>query len=464
MLKRFLAVLGMFLSLFALVACTENEPISNDSAISTPTMFITDPVSAEIVTPTPNLSASHQIIFAMYIYGPEQENQEKINRLLIEKGYDCTVKFVGMGVPVNQGMYECVESWERNGNKPDIFSAGVWSSGMEAKAFAEKQFVPLNGFLESEDGQRLYSYYCRGDWDEVTSADGIIYTLPRQRYRTTEYSNFNKATWLTINNRYLEYFTDFDGTYLSLRHIYDEIKDDDLVIELANADDSLLFGMMGYQTYYGYPYDSATHCFVNPASDECFKCTLEQLWEDINNGITDVAGIIGPKPEQLLACVHEGPMQPKEGYSEILMTEDAYHFNVRMCYGVSKDSEQKELAMHVLAALFSDPEIARLLIPQFSDFALLDEERIELTKKCKAMDFARFETSYTPEEEYRMVQYSCNFESRMLATNKTTHELMINEEFRPQDIFEIYTSDEYHKILSELNHMMELHLSEYEGG
>ena len=41
---------------------------------------------------------------------------------------------------------------------------------------------------------------------------------------------------------------------------------------------------------------------------------------------------------------------------------------------------------------------------------------------------------------------------------------MINEEFRPQDIFEIYTSDEYHKILSELNHMMELHLSEFEGG
>ena len=103
--------------------------------IPTPTVAPTaapSPTQVVTATPTPTpmvYPANNHITWArpFYGYAPNAEEQLEINRLLYEKGLDCAVDFVNMGVLTEEENNVWLEHQLAAGTVPDILFSGVWT-------------------------------------------------------------------------------------------------------------------------------------------------------------------------------------------------------------------------------------------------------------------------------------------------------------------------------------------------
>lgn len=462
-------VIGLiFVVLFGIcfVACSkQNKQLpENDSDGCSVAPTLTANVSGELptqmITPSPVLSpteeAHHQITWGVYFWNrPKEESWNEINRLLMEKGYDCSIRFILEGVAIESELEEWVHDTEETYGSLDIFSCGVWNSLSEGNTFAKNHFMPLNEYLKTEDGMKIWNNYCQGAWDQVTDKDGIIYTVPRASSKTANYKNFNRGIYLSVQRKYEDYFAEFDGTYIKLREIYESIGDASLRIVMQNTNDNTLYGMMGYQDYYGIPYDPLNHCFVDMTQSTIAKDTISLVTQDILcDEKLEVWDLSTTPDSNVLAYIHTGIQSDTEERKEFCMAKDPYIVNYRMCYGVSKNSEQKQLALKILSVCFSDPEIMMLMQPDTADVEYA-EERLALMKDEHAEDFCRFESCIGPESEKALLKYSNLFGWSVL-----NHEtLAYNRNFTPEEFLEKLETEEYHAIIEELNCEMKEHLA-----
>lgn len=463
-MKRGICIIAVLLLLIALTACDSGQPAGNgtDAGVTaqpsepakktvldmlldgrprpeaTPTEGVNPdtPTATPTVSPTPTLSPTptplpledgmEEITWGLYAWNrPDPAAQNRINQLLEAKGCNCRVRFVNINFLTDEALTKWLEKYEQRDGVLDILNAGAWSSPEAANTFAETYFLPLNSMLETESGQAFRALWSNGAWARVTSADGTVYAVPRANAKTDVSSCFNAGIYITVSEEYREFFADFDGTYRSLRDIYDKIGQDDLVIELScGFTDRLLNAMMGYQDYAGIPYNPKKQTFINLAkTDELTKLTA-MVKADFENGITvrcaepidwspimdgstsnpaerddnQSAAVDGKKT---LAVIHEGIRSAQDGFFELCMAEDPYYYNCALSYGINKNSEKKELAAAILYACYSDPEIAALLNPDSDDFTHV-EERLAITAGEQAGQLAGF-ADYASVKDYPAV-------------------------------------------------------------
>ena len=91
---------------------TEMPTLTSNPVTVTPTESLPGtptPLPTETPTPTP-ITASRQISWGIYFYNrPDADAQAEINRLLVEKGYDCTIRFISESVPM--GRINRIQIW-----------------------------------------------------------------------------------------------------------------------------------------------------------------------------------------------------------------------------------------------------------------------------------------------------------------------------------------------------------------
>lgn len=124
----------------------------------------------------------------------------------------------------------------------------------------------------------------------------------------------------------------------------------------------------------------------------------------------------------VFAKIHTGIQSETDEWAEYCMADDPYIVNDRMCYGVSKNSKQKELALRIMNSCFTDPDIAKLMQPDTADIECA-EERISLMKDEHAVDFKKFEAHISPESEAIIPKYVNLFSEAILNRRASSYNL-----------------------------------------
>ena len=314
-----------------------------------------------------------------------RETAKEINRILYEKGLDCQIVFVNIGLTENTGLLEKqVAGYEREmaatyGHLDiiNIGGEGFYTPLSVKNGFAERYLVPLDDWLASEEGRTLREFYTADEWKQVTR-NGKIYVVPRAAFQTgfdakgqEVFDAVGYGNGVSVNEKYESYFADFDGTYASLKKIYESIGDPNLYIGIDYCfDEAEVYSLLGYSTLRmaGYlPYDEKNERIVNLLNTDEVPALLKELYGDLRTGLLVDMSETKEVPGEMLAYIHGRDVAPRKGTLEYPMAGNKYEYNINGKYGISATSTQKELAMQILTVCMTDPEILKLLYPGLTE-------------------------------------------------------------------------------------------------
>jgi len=361
-MNRVCRLFGIILTLFycvSFVGCSRSNPCNNETAKV--------PSTGEFFEETKT-----KITWVMYPFSEiSGQNQDKINRILKEKGIACEVEFisvasVGDDILVGSTFAEWVKTFEKS-QPLDILTTSGWSTGdSESLRFLKDRMMPLNEFLATDTAVPLRMMYAENEWKQVT-LNGNIYAIPKAAYFCqTGYPGVGLGEYLAVNAEYSKFFDEFDGTYTSLRKIYNTIGDTKLRIVINGLPgDSLLYGLLGYSSLYFncLPYSKETGRIIDFTQTEELRNLLEEIHSDLLSGILTNSDFTAETELTVLARFHTVKTFNQPGFTEYLIAPYSYDFNCNGKYGISVNSTHKELAFQVLSLCFSDPEILSLLNP-----------------------------------------------------------------------------------------------------
>ena len=422
---------------------------------------ITEAVSPEptAITPGPWENSENVISWCFGTPYISEENRQRINQILYEKGIDCRIDFIDSE---SRSSKEYAD-WVINEARPDILSSGGWSRYSPGINFIKENFLSLNDYLSTEGGESLYGSFCEAEWKSVT-LDNIIYTVPKSKMPQW----YNTAVYLAVNDVYADWFEDFDGTYASLRKIYDSISDPELRILFDEVSGEKVSALLGYKTvYHGrLPYDPQTKKLLSPAlvgEEEGALCKV--IHEDIRNGIIINRQYDDTIPKKCLAMVYTGIRAKTEGYSVVFCLKEApYDVNVNGTYGINRNTEKKELALRILTECFSEPGIASILNWReesgrtWEERTQAWEERTKLMAEERLNELAGFFPKLTAEEEAAIMKYEQDLTSLcndMYKYDVQKGESALNKYFQPKSSVIIASSDAYSIGIEGLNRELE---------
>ncbi len=378
MKRRCLLFMAVLILAASVVACSW-EPSGNGTAKEVVPSTPPEPLpTIKVYEPPYQTSRTVTWMFDYFsgaFGGIKEQTAKEINRILYERGLDCQILFVNAGL-IDQGsrLEEQMDIYEKGQGRKygrlDIVCSG--SSGYlenGKRSFLERRFAPLNDLIDSAAGKALRDFYTQEEWKQVT-LDGTIYVIPAAAYYSGEDENYNmvynavcNGLSLSVNENYVKYFDGFDGTYDSLRSIYNTIGDSNLHILIDDFGREVTYGLLGYYDLYDFPYQPKTKTVVDLTKTDELPNLLLQLYNDM------ATGILVPEYKQetmsgdVLAHIHHAVTLPPEGFREYRLAGLINGLNVNCRYGIAANSGKKDLAFEILTLCSTDPEILGLLYP-----------------------------------------------------------------------------------------------------
>lgn len=386
----------------------ENKTVENNIPTSSPTYKRQSNV---IVYPT-DYPASQSVTWVMQYFDQiSEQNQKEINRILYEKGTDCQIRFVrtdaGTGAEYSEFLKQNADSISF-----DIITSGGWSSGdPEMISFVERSLFPLNDYLDKEEARALRETYAEDEWKQVT-LNGKVYVIPRGP------GGADKGVSVYVNDEYAEYFREFDGSYASLKEIYETIGDDSLHIENYRISNTrALYALVGYSgLYYGYlPYSPEKEATEDITLTEKLPNLLKEIYDDLKSGVMVNSARTNDSSGKALAVIHDAGSFQREGFSEHAISCDLREFNCAMRCGIYADSLQKDLAFRVLSICFSDSEILHLLTPEYFSITKQtvgneqEESKIDTSAVKYRGELAGIRFSFSEDQVENIHNYSNSF-------------------------------------------------------
>ena len=292
--------------------------------------------------------------------GIPQAHQQTIQDFIIEKGINCQIDFIYLGLDDGEEYKAWLAEQRDDGKNVDIFSPCSWEYGiMKAVPFTEEEFYPMNDFLESEEGKKLWESFSEIEW-RLQSVNGINYAVPN-RQGLKDY-----GIYLYFNDLYLEYCEEgFDGTYDTLKRVYDRIQGPKPTIYTRGYTDSQLMAFFGgYENGFLLTYDYHTQKVCDLINRQELKKFLHDIYMDYKSGVlVDCydAGEPDDYSESTLAFLTYERIEPPKGFSVYTLKPDLMVTQSLGTYGILSSSKQKTLAFQVLATCYSDPKIASLI-------------------------------------------------------------------------------------------------------
>lgn len=412
-----LFIYTLFFFVLVITSCRKDEGRS-DNVTVTPT----DLNQTVTTTPIPTSKSEKKeaknkdpkhIRFAVTDFrngAPSEDSQKRINEILKEQGVDCTLEFV-----FNSSFYTNEEyiSWVTE-EECDIFSLGYWNAPFSCIEQAKKTALPLDEWLNSDEGNALKTAYGEAEWKRMSSEGN---TLAVPNWSLPDY--YNVALYIAVNERYADYLSSFDGTYASLKEIYDRIGDSNLKIEISTVTNDVITGLLGYELVYSdsIPYNPKTKRLAEPAKFGAEASALfETVYEDLQSGVLINTFNQGfDEKDEIFAYIFRGARSIPEGYTVYCVSRDLYECNLNMSYAVSLTTERRELALQVLSVCLSDPEISAII--NWGSERADTEKWIEKTRfrsADRATELSGFYPVLSEEEKKKLDSYAKELEEELL--------------------------------------------------
>lgn len=385
-MKRIVFTVLICISL-SLIGCKSKQKRTEQTPMETPAPTISVQYSHfdERLIQYP---VSERISWAYYHFpGISVDTQNEINRILYEKGFDCQIDFISTDGYVGNEYTEWLDMYEKNRPNDvqplDIITSGSWMIGEAAEEeFLMQWLVPLNNYLNSQDGKALMGTYTQDEWMQTTR-NGNIYVVPRAAYGMEGNWGLDMAAYLCVDEQYADYFENFDGTYASLRAIYDLIGDESLRIvteEIGLIEKAGCASLLNMT----FAYDQKNRTAVPFSEMEEVPELLIKIYSDLVSGVLIYQPLSDGIDGNVLASYCRGSRIPKEGYRLYQLAPYPYEFNCKMSYGISTCSSKKDLAFKVLSECLSNPDILCLLYPG-SEITMF-ENRTKILNSVKTAD------------------------------------------------------------------------------
>jgi hypothetical protein len=331
-----------------------SETAMNEADSSFPEMS-SGIVETEIDTTSDLSNDSPHLVWAVglspYI---DAKARAEIISFLHKNGIDCEIDFVDVeGGETYRTWYE---QQKQNGTPPDIMAVAPWQYGIyDAVDFITAEVLPLDDYLKTETGKRLQDSYCDIEWKQVT-IDGKIYTVPK-RMRQRSYDQY-----IYVNDRDKNAFEEsFDGSYESLRQICEGSTSEHPIIGSDSLGSARLCPFLGFICRNSLFYDTASKTFDDLCGEDRLKDLLLDVHSDMMTGRFVSWASSDILADDVFAYITDKQLNGSAaGYTRYVLSPYVFTINSG-AFGVCAFSSKQELALQVLGACFSDPEIASLI-------------------------------------------------------------------------------------------------------
>ncbi|MBR5347721.1 MAG: hypothetical protein IK125_00615 [Lachnospiraceae bacterium] len=378
------------------------------------------------------------------------EARTEINRFLHEKGIECEIEFVD----VEGGAYyrKWYEQQKQKDIIPDILAVSPWERGIyDAVEFIRSELLPLNDYLDTEEGKILLDSYCDLEWKQLT-IDGNIYTVPK-RMRLRPYDMF-----IYVNDRYKDAFeASFDGSYESLRKICEE-SEEHPIIACYSLGANALCPFLGYSLKNKLFYDMDLGIFADLLQDDRLKGFLQEVYNDMQKGQFVSWASSDILSENVLAYISFDQSDDSyTGYTQYVLSP--YRFMTDPgSFGICASSTKPELAFQVLSACFSDSRIASLI--GYGEVSVEEwNEETEVINSHTADKVTGFMPELSIEEIEQLYQIGdeiTRFVSDMISSRDPVTGIGIVNPNYPSILEEYFaTSKDYGEIYDKINRQLE---------
>lgn len=417
-------ILSVFIAL--LTSCKSEPPVPETSISSDVTIpSITEAVEVSVPEASTNVEESSQqtevvpsskgdpsiptLIWAYFpLLNVSEECQTTIDHLLKDHGISCNMEFVSIPMDYkNDAFYEWLDMQEELGRMPDIVSTGLWARYYDNLPFIYNELYPLNDYLRTEEGREAFSIYTEVELKK-TYLNGNIYGAPVRLGGFTSPGDY----YIQVDNRYKDEFeATYDGSYQSLRKIIEAHSDSGMYVGMVNVFPEVMAAWLGYQPLEGFSwYDPITKKIIDPTKHNDIKEGLRLICSDLVDKRLIIRHSIDPStfPKGMLAYVTAGWGEEIEGYTGYRIYPELYISGTGW-FGVSKRSDQKELAMRVLTLCYSDPTVASMI-----DWRVADPEgwnrRTEQLKDSKPSWYTGFVPDLSLKQREDYTRYYMDFD------------------------------------------------------
>lgn len=468
MLRKSILTIIVSLVILGSTGCNDGKPAStgeNTTAANMITSSSIDASTAEVSRPEqtsptinqtdPVPTASKHITWELGFYGaPNSDGQKEINRLLLEKGYDCEIQFVPTGAYTTDMIRPWLEDYEADNPPFDILFTGSFNDDyFEAIDFVREKYIPLSDYLASEKGRPLKEFFSPFEWSHTTIR-GDIYAIPPMISPVAS----TPFVYLYVPDRYIEQFSDFDGSYSMLMDIYSAHHSADEVIVLGEL--STLESFLPYKRFLRtVPYDSKGQSFIDISMNLEDIELINRIAEDFHSGKLVVPTLSQVADENMFVLLEYSRIE-KEGFTAYPLNGYAGYINLNMSYGVSQKSENPELALEILSACYTDPEISAYLLREMEGEEAIAKRRSFLSQ-VEAGDIQDFFPELPKAQQETMIRYSTAYRNLFNSLiiyaydeELKTERWMMNEEYDADELIRNLEAPEYRQLLQELNEQL----------
>ncbi len=377
--------------------------------------------------------------------------------MLLEKGYDCEIQFVPTGAYTTDMIRPWLEDYEANNPPLDILCTGSFNLELfQAIDFVREKYISLSDYLASEEGHALKEFFSPFEWSSTT-IDGSIYAIPLM----ISPEAYTPSGYLYVANRYAEWFCDFDGSYSMLMDIYTAHHTMNEVIEIGET--YSLQNFLPYEEFmWSAPYDPKVQSFIDiSVAPECVEL-IKQMAKDFRGGKLVSPILEHVADEDKFAFIAYTNIE-QEGFTVFPLSGYANYINLNMSYGVSQKSENKEIALEILSACYTDPEISVYLLPEMESEEAIAKRR-SVMSQIDPGDIQGFFPVLTKTQQETMIRYLHAYRSVLdnmiiyaYDEELKTERWMMNDEYDVDELINELKKPEFRLLLQELN----VQLAEY---
>lgn len=356
--KKLAGHTGSFMILLAatgmifLVSCNSHDDVETRESVS-------ELASTEIGDTEADYDAENEIIWLIPTYAtlPSDDAMSEINQFLSEQGIDKKLRFC-LIESYDQTYADNIAQWETENGIPDIVNSGLWYDCTGGMDFVSSgRFVQLDSLFSTEDGSLIQAAVPEECWD-VTLVDGVHYTIPgmvndanQRSYIAVASELINQSEDITISNM---------DQLLGEGHIY------------AETDINLLVSFSDYCLYGANLFDLASGSFVSIADAVSLQQDLDTMTDLFASGKL----LLADDPDNPDAevdidwddCdIYIGRGDVREtlqerDYTIIWSDYDPVFSGIGVTNGIWSESSKQEEALKVLALVYSQPELANLIV------------------------------------------------------------------------------------------------------
>jgi len=163
------------------------------------------------------------------------------NNMLLDKGADFIVEFVDIDSFDFMEYQTYIRDMKNQGRQADLINTGVGESGVEFNTFVEAVkdglLEPLDDFLETKEGQKLYNSFDENAWESVKTGNKIYGINNKASLATSTYLHINKE----VQEKYsiqlpeaLDNLTNLESAFELITRSQVSLDEDEPIIPLDN--------------------------------------------------------------------------------------------------------------------------------------------------------------------------------------------------------------------------------------